>query len=209
MIAVTSSLLLFVATVSANSYRWKDKDGNTYYGAAVPAEYADQPYDVLNSAGVVIERVEDTSEPPQKRAARLIKERTPLISDEQRQQQSDRLLVIQYDSEADIQKALNFAISQLGYESKMLHQSSDSAATAIRDQVRMAADQQRAGLQISTKQQKQFDKLYKRLAQDEKRTSAIHRKDAMIRTRFESVLERYRLLTSEDQESDTEQVDQG
>ena len=46
----------------ADTYRWKDKDGKVHYGAVVPAEYADQPYDVLNSAGMVIDHVEDTSD---------------------------------------------------------------------------------------------------------------------------------------------------
>ena len=41
----------------------KDKDGKVHYGASVPAEYADQPYDILNSAGIVIEHVEDTTVP--------------------------------------------------------------------------------------------------------------------------------------------------
>ena len=54
---------LSVTSVTADTYRWKDKDGKVHYGAAVPAEYAEQPYDVLNSAGVVIDHIEDTSVP--------------------------------------------------------------------------------------------------------------------------------------------------
>jgi len=208
-IALVGSLYLFVSSVSAKSFRWKDKEGNTHYGATVPAEYADQPYDILNNAGIVIEHVEDTREPLEVRAARKIKERAPLISDEQRRQQTDRLLVIQYDSEADIQKALDLAIAQLGFESKMILKSSESASTAIRDQVRLAADQQRAGRQIGKEQQIKIDRLYQRLALDERKISALDEKVARIRTRFDSVFERYRVLTTQDQESDTEQVDQG
>ena len=63
LIAVASSLCLLAVPVAADTYRWKDKEGKVHYGAAVPAEYAEQPYDVLNSAGIVIEHVEDTTEP--------------------------------------------------------------------------------------------------------------------------------------------------
>jgi hypothetical protein len=166
IVVVAGSLCLLVASVSADTYRWKDKDGKTHYGAAVPAEYADQPYDVLNSAGMVIDHIEDTREPLEVRAERIVKERTPLISDEQRKLQSDRLLVIQYSSEEAIMEALELEIAQLGYDAKIIHQSFDSTTTAIRDQVRLAADQQRAGKQIVEDQQKQINKLYRRLDRD-------------------------------------------
>ena len=42
---------LSATSLAAETYRWKDKDGKTHYGAVVPAEYADQPYDVLNNSG--------------------------------------------------------------------------------------------------------------------------------------------------------------
>ena len=51
-------LSLSVTSLAAETYRWKDKDGKTHYGAMVPAEYADQPYDVLNNSGQVIEHIE-------------------------------------------------------------------------------------------------------------------------------------------------------
>ena len=95
-ISLATGLCLVAMSATADTYRWKDKDGKVHYGAAVPAEYADQPYDVLNDAGMLIERVEDTTTPIEVRAKEAVKERAPLISDEERRQQSDRLLVIQY-----------------------------------------------------------------------------------------------------------------
>ncbi len=212
---IAGGICLLVASVSADTYRWKDKDGKTHYGAAVPAEYADQPYDVLNSAGMVIDHIEDTREPLEVRAERIVKERAPLISDEERKRQSDRLLVIQYSSEEAIMKALELEIAQLGYDAKIIHQSFDSTTTAIRDQVRLAADQQRAGKQVVDDQQKQINKLYRRLNRDVKRIAALDSREARIRTRFMSDLERYQALTSkvpaddEESESTEDQIDQG
>jgi hypothetical protein len=104
---------LAATSLAADTYRWKDKDGKTHYGAIVPAEYADQPYDVLNKAGVVIDHVEDTSVPMDVREEIKIKERAPLISQEERARQYDRVLVIQYRSEEEITQAMSFELAQL------------------------------------------------------------------------------------------------
>jgi len=209
VIAVAASLFLLVASVSADTYRWKDKEGKTHYGAIVPAEYADRPYDVLNKAGLVIEHVEDSREPVEVMVEQVVEGKAPLVSDEERQRQADRLLVIQFQSEEAIQDAFKLEIAQVGYDAKIIHQSLDSTITAIRDQVRAAADQQRAGKQIIAEQQKQIDKLYRRRARDEKRISALHKRETRIQTRFKSDLDRYRRIIAGDQENDEEPVDQG
>lgn len=209
LIAVASSLCLLAVPVAADTYRWKDKEGKVHYGAAVPAEYAEQPYDVLNSAGIVIEHVEDTTEPVGQREQRKSQERAPLFSDEERQRQSDRLLIIQYRSDADIQEALELELAQLGYDSMIINQSYDSTTTAIRNQIRQAADQQRTGSTITEGQQKQIDKLYRRLARDEKRLAVLDSREAKIRDRFTADLKRYQKLTNKQQEDDEVQPDQG
>lgn len=201
---------LSATSVVAESYRWKDKDGKIHYGAAVPAEYADQPYDILNDSGVVIERVEDTSIPLEVRAEKKIKKgRAPLISEETRRIQSDKLLVIRYSSEEDILKAQELEVAQLGYDTKVINQSYESTTTAIRSQIRLAADQQRAGQQISPETQKKIDQLYARQAEDEKRRSVLANRETQIRLRYEAEIERYRYLTTESEESDQAPADQG
>ena len=200
---------LWVGSVAAETYRWKDKDGKVHYGATVPAEYADQPYDILNNAGIVIDHVEDTSIPLEVIAEKKVLGRQPLISDEERRIQSDKLLVIQYRSEEDITKALELEIAQLGYDIRLINQSYKSTEAAIRDQIRLTADQQRANQQISEKQKKGIAKLYTRHVKDKKRLLAISKREDRIRTRFQADLERYRLLTSDTKEIDEEQVDQG
>ena len=200
---------LSVTSVTADTYRWKDKEGKVHYGAAVPAEYADQPYDVLNSAGVVIDRIEDTSVPLEVIVEEKVKERAPLISDEERQRQADRLLVIQYRSEEEILAALELQLAQLGYDSRLIQQSYDSANTAIRDQVKQAADQQRANLPISAEQQKGIDGLYARRSRDEQKLATLTRRENRIRERFQADIDRYRYLTSKNEDTDQEQEDQG
>lgn len=201
-------LWLSVTVVYAETYRWKDKDGRVHYGAVVPAEYANQPYDILNNAGMVIEHVEDTSMPEEIRAEKKVQERSPLISQEERERQADRLLVIQYRSEEEILSALELEIAQLGYDTRVINQSYESANLAIKDQIRQAADQQRANMPISEDQQKGIDKLYVRRAADERKLAAVQSRENKIRARYEKDLERYRYLTSTDEGDDAEAVDQ-
>ena len=213
-ILIAGIISLSVSSLAADTYRWKDKDGKVHYGAAVPAEYAEQPYDILNKAGIVIEHVEDTSVPVEVRVEKEIQGRKPLISEEERRRQSDRLLVIQYRSEEEINNARNLQIDQLGYDSKIINQSYASTNNAVRDQIRQAADQQRANQQISEEQQKGIDKLYARLARDEQKRAKMAQREKRIRERFQAYLERYRILTSdagtdEERGTDEEQVDPG
>ena len=209
-ILIAGIIGLSATSVVAESYRWKDKDGKTHYGAAVPAEYRDQPYDILNNAGMVIERVEDTSVPLEVRAEKKIKKsRAPLISEETRRIQSDKLLVIRYSSEEDILKAQEMEISQLGYDKKVINQSYESATTAIRSQISQAADQQRAGQQISPEAQTTIDQLYARQAKDEKRRAVMANRETPIRLRYQAEIERYRFLTTDSEETDQTPPDQG
>ncbi|MDH3902383.1 MAG: DUF4124 domain-containing protein [Xanthomonadales bacterium] len=207
LIAVVTGLA--VTSLAAETYRWKDKDGKTHYGAVVPAEYADQPYDVLNSSGLVIERVEDTSIPLEVIVEEKIKEREPLISEETRRIQSDRLLVFRYASEEEITNALELEIAQLGYDKKVVHASYENTTTAIRSEIGQAANRQRSGQPITEEQQKKIDSLYARLAKDEKKRAAMSKRENRIRTRFQEELERYRFLTSDAENTEeTEIIDQ-
>jgi len=211
MLLVAGMLGLAVSPLAAESYRWKDKDGKVHYGASVPAEYADQPYDILNNAGIVIEHVEDTSIPVEalEEQEKKKKERQPLIPEEVRREQSDRLLVLQYESEEDILKALELEVGQLGYDSRLVNQSFESTEKAIRDQIKLAADQQRANMPVSEEQKKEIAGLYTRRKQDEKRLLAIQNREKVIRERFQAELERYRVLTSKNKPPETAQADQG
>lgn len=201
---------LWVTSLSADTYRWKDKDGNVHYGEAVPAEYADQPYDIINKAGIVIEHIEDTSVPLEVVAEKKDqKERAPLISEEQRQFQSDRLLVIRYGSEEEIIKALELEIAQLGYDTKVINQSYKSTTASIRNQISQAANRQRAGQKISAEQEKEISQLYARQAQDAQKKLLMSQREERIRARYQEDLDRYRYLTSEPDDSDQQATDQG
>jgi hypothetical protein len=210
-ILVTLVLFVLATPLAADTYRWKDKNGEIHYGESVPPEYADQPYDVINKQGIVIKHIEDPTEqikaPEETKAEK--KERAPLISEEERRIQSDRLLVIRYSSEDDIQNQLELELAQVGYDRKVMSQSVESTSAAIRSQVSQAADKQRAGQPITAEQQAEIDQLYSRLEQDRKQLAANKAREEKIRARYAEDLERYRFLTSESEEDGKEPADNG
>ena len=106
-------------------------------------------------------------------------------------------------------KAQELEISQLGYDLKVINQSNESTATAIRSQVKQAADQQRAGQKISPETQKEIDQLYARQSQDIKRRTVMTNRETQIRLRYQAEMERYRYLTTESEETDQAPTDQG
>ena len=195
-ILIAAMLFLSATDLAADTYRWKDKEGNVHYGSSVPAEFANQPYQVLNKNGLVIEQVKDTSMSQEARTLKKVEKRKPLISEEMRAIQSDRLLVIQYRSESDIHSALEMELAQMNYDSRLIKKSVESTKTAIRENIKQVADQQRSGLAVKADQQSEIDKLYVRMANEEKRLSDMQIREDKIRLRFASELERYRALTS-------------
>jgi len=195
-ILIAAMLFLSATDLAADTYRWKDKEGNVHYGSSVPAEFANQPYQVLNKNGLVIEQVKDTSMSQEARTLKKVEKRKPLISEEMRAIQSDRLLVIQYRSESDIHSALEMELAQMNYDSRLIKKSVESTKTAIRENIKQVADQQRSGLAVKAEQQSEIDKLYVRMANEEKRLSDMQIREDKIRLRFASELERYRALTS-------------
>ena len=204
---VTGMFVLSASSVWADTYRWKDKNGKVHYGSAVPAEYADQPYDILNDNGLVIEHVEDTSLSVE--ARNTVEEKAPLISEEERQSQYERLLVIQYSSVEEIENALEVELAQLSYDKRIIEQSHEATAKAIRDQIRQAADQQRAGQAVPESRVKAIEKLYARQEMDQERRLTMNQREAKIRARFQTDLDNYRRLSSPAPTNEEAPTDQG
>ncbi len=208
-IAFALSLSIPVFALAAETYRWKDNNGEVHYGSAVPPEYADQPYDVLNATGLVIRHVEKTNEPiVEVKQEEAPKGRQPLIPLAERQRLTDRLLVVQFRSEEDIETARELEIAQLDYDLKLINQSYASTQKTIRSQVRLFADKQRAGLEIKPQEQNTIDKQLARMTYDLGRLATLADVETAIRARYEEKLERYRFLTGSG-EDPVEEVDAG
>jgi uncharacterized protein YaaN involved in tellurite resistance len=71
-------MLLFGASAAARDnqvYKWEDEEGNVYFGDSIPAEFAEQPKEVLNNYAVTIDHLEGKKSAEQLEAERLEEER--------------------------------------------------------------------------------------------------------------------------------------
>ena len=205
LFTLTLAGLLAAPAALAETYRWTDEDGEVHYGKSLPPDRADKPYDILNDAGIVIERVTD----PRKRELpkdesdrnaereRLRREEAERRVVEDRRRQADRLLVLKYHSEEELLDAMQVEINQLGYDQRLLDQSRDSLMTSLAGLVREAADRQRAGMELPPEQAAEIRDTRRRLEQNRNRLVALEDRETRIRAMFEGELARYRLLTGD------------
>lgn len=170
-------------------YRWADDDGKLHYTRTLPAEYADRPYDVLRD-GLVIRRVTDPSN-----VDGDSEHRPPVMTEEERQEQLDRMLVVKFRSERELEQSLENDLGQLTYDRRLLSSSHDSIYDALRGQVHRAANHQRAGKPVPTDTEQQIRQLRRELLSSRERLAAIDAREQNIRNEYDSWRARYRYLT--------------
>jgi len=195
---LTVSLLFSSIAQAENIYRWKDEDGKVYYGPVIPPEYANSPYEVLNSAGIVIETVEDPmalQEVPVEDAGKS-DELEPLFTEDEVRTRSDGFLLLRYHTEEDLIMAMELEVAQLSYDIRLVNQSHSSAMVSLAAQVKNAADRQRAGVPPDLDLEKSIRALRSRLGKSDGQKAALKVREVKIRATFEENLMRYRYLTS-------------
>lgn len=101
---LTTTLLLTISlTASAQGdkkvYKWKDADGNVYYGDSIPAEFAERPKSVLNDQGVSVAELEGKKTAEQREQDRIDRERRVAA---ELQRRADQALLATYLSVDEI-----------------------------------------------------------------------------------------------------------
>ncbi len=88
---ITASLVVFASAAWAGEqkiYKWTDKDGNVHISDSIPAEYAEQPKQVLNQHAVTVGELEGKKTAEQLEAERLEEERRVALEVQKRQDQA-------------------------------------------------------------------------------------------------------------------------
>ena len=192
-VALLATSLLPVSPLHAeNVFRWLDDEGEVHYGATVPPEFADKPYEVINESGIVLERIDPMAVEPPKEAKEEKPE--PLFTEEEVRLRTDRLLVLKYHSEDDIFEAMEVEIANLGYDARILNQARSSLLKSLAAQAREAADRQRAGMPADAETVRQVEQLQRRLRQGANSLAALQVREDQVRAIFMADLERYQFL---------------
>jgi hypothetical protein len=196
-IAILSlGLLVSANAVAENVFRWTDDAGEVHYGRTLPPEYANRPYEILNSYGVVIERVDDPlgilePEPEEEEAG---DELEPLFTPNEVRVRSDNLLMLRYYTEQELVDTMETEVAQLDYDIRLIRQSQASAISSLAGHVKKAADRQRAGMPEDEITRKNIHSLRQRLRKTERSLATYEQREAEIRASFLKDLERYRFL---------------
>jgi hypothetical protein len=110
------------------------------------------------------------------------------------QQRMDNFLMLRYESEQEILDAMEVEINQLNYDRRLLEGSQASLNVAYRGHIRVAADRQRAGLEVEPATIKEISSLSKSLAKNAEALNGLRARENSIRADFDKQLERYRYL---------------
>lgn len=199
-------LTLPVAGSAAEVYRWVDENGEVHYSESLPPDFKDKGHDVLNDQGLVVDEDQKlTPQPPPEVPDKNAPQELPrdasglprpkaLYSEAEMQQRMDNFLMLRYESEQEITDAMDVEIKQLNYDRRLLEGSRASTEEAYRGQIRVAADRQRAGLEVPPETSQEIRKLRSNLAQNRKSLDGLQLREDSIRADFEKQLERYRVL---------------
>jgi hypothetical protein len=110
------------------------------------------------------------------------------------QQRMDNFLMLRYESEQEILDAMNVEIKQLSYDRRLLEGSQASTNNAYRGQIRVAAEQQRAGLPVAPATKREIKNLRGTLAKNTRSLEGLQIREDAIRDEFDEQLQRYRYL---------------
>ena len=204
--------LLAGPAAAAEVYRWVDENGEVHYSESLPPDYKDQGHDVLSGDGRVLEenaKLTPQAEPPVQKSEeeKIVEEQQelprdtsglprpkPLYSKEETQRRMDNFLMLRYDSEQEILDEMSVEIKQLNYDKRLLEGSRASLNEAYRGHIRLAAERQRAGLQVEDETVREIRDLRNALAKNERSLQGLQVRENNIRADFEKQLERYRYL---------------
>ena len=182
-------------------YRWVDENGDVHYTETLPPDYEGETHDELSHDGIV--RDEDVSRrppPPENPEPALSKEEEEKnrqktleqMAAEQKQEQLDRLLLLRYQSEAELLEARDVEVNQLKYDERLLTATQESLSTTLRSNIVLAGHRQRAGMEVTPETMNQIASIRSRLQANERSLQGLKVREEEVREKFEEQLERYR-----------------
>jgi hypothetical protein len=193
----TAALLLLLVTTSVLAervqYRWIDENGAVIFTDAPPNGVVYQVF--RDGIGREIVEPETNEAPPE--AEQKKDEPVPLYTEQERQDISDRLLLLKYRNEQEIIEERDAELDHLKYDFKLLEDERKSLVKSLHGLIRSAADSQRAQHPVEEPQRQQIEGVRDRLRNNEGELGTLEKRSDTIRAQFELTLERYRFLSSD------------
>lgn len=208
-LTLTSLFMVAASAQAAEVYRWVDENGEVHYSESLPPDFQDKGHDVLNERGIVTDEDLKLTPPPaeelpeEEQLKELPRDSSgqqrpkQLYSDAEMQRRMDNFLMLRYDSEQEINDAMNVEIKQLAYDRRLLETTRDSMQNSYRGQLRQAANTQRAGLQVPEQTIFEINDLQGKIEENAKSIGFLKQREEDIQETFQQQLDRYRYLLEE------------
>ncbi len=186
------------AAESHKTYRWVDKQGNVYYGDMIPPEYAAQGNKELSEQGVVVK----TNAPPLTDAQRTEAQRQAKLKAEQERianekRAHDRMLLSTFSTEDDLIMTRNGKVASIDAMINATKSRNLSLQKSLTTMRAAAAERERNGQIIPDKLRKDIAAMHAQINDNLSYIASKQREQETLRTQFETDLQRFRELKSE------------
>ncbi|MFK8010631.1 MAG: DUF4124 domain-containing protein [Marinicellaceae bacterium] len=146
------SLILLSGSANAKKklYKWVDEEGNVTYSDQVPPDQIKKEHQELNKDGVVLEKISSAKTEEEiaaeREKVRLQKEAEKLAKEKEQIRQN---IILAYTNEQEIVRLKEERISALERNIELAHQSLKFQKTSREQIMKLAADSERDGVEIS------------------------------------------------------------
>jgi len=217
--ALVLAALSSTAVAEKKMYKWTDEEGNVHFSESLPPDYKDEGHDIYNEDGLLIgedEKLTPEYTPPPEEAEEEPEEELPelprdasglprgtsLFTASEKQQKMDSFLMLRYESEQEIKEEMDLDINQLDYDRRLLKGSIDSMHDAYLGEIRIAANKQRAGLDVDNAEARKISRHKLGIEDNQRKLEALNDRENEIRQEFQERLDRYRYLMERHTEPD-------
>ncbi|MFL1404669.1 DUF4124 domain-containing protein [Marinobacter sp. M1N3S26] len=192
---LAATCLLVTSLADARMYRYKDDNGQMVISNTVPQEASTRGYEILNSQGRVVDRVDPapTEEELQQRAE---EERRQQEAAEQRER--DKALLRRYRHPDDAVRALHRKIDELEGLNQLKQGNISVIESQLDSEQSKAADLERSGRDIPESTLDKIDRLEQQIRELEAEINAQNREMEKIRESYVDDIERLEVITEQD-----------
>jgi len=196
----TVTVCVLLASVSAsvlaaNSYRYRDNDGNTHIGYSIPPEFIPNGYEIRNDRGWVIEVVPPKAELDKQMAENLaeVQKRRAFVL----QREKDKMLLRHYSSAEDIERVRDRKLEEFNNFVAIQNGNIRAYKKRISELQTRAANIERAGRRIPNKILDNLKTLEKNIHDSETMIDAKLEEKAKVAAAFDKDIWRILELTGE------------
>jgi hypothetical protein len=176
-------------------YRYINDDGITVINSAIPPEFIERGYEVLNSNGTVF-KVVPRSLSPEERASRSTAESQKQLDEEEAKRllKWDKSLLLRYSSIEDIEAARDRSLSELRIRISILRSNVRSLKLQIESNQSRAANVERRGGVVPVEMVAAIDVLHSEIKDTERSIEERIQETEVVEQGFQRDIERFALL---------------